>query len=116
MATVQDDIKARTAGDTVDEKRANLVVGNHTATRRCRRVVIQGAKTRIKASEFITVGVADEGPVAGVMEYGFISGDHSRNEGGQPGENILAGGCDGRWERGATISIGKHRNGRGGIS
>ena len=116
MATVQNHIKARTAGDSVHEKRANLVVGDDATTRRCRRVVIQGAKTRIISGVFITVGVADEGSVTREVEYCFISGDHACDEGGQPGEDILAGGCDGCGERGAAITVGEHRNGRGGVS
>ena len=93
MAAVQDDVKARTARDPIHEKSADFVVGNHSASGGCRRVVIQGAKTRVESSGgFIAVGIADQGSVAGEMEYGFIAGDHPCDEGGHPREDILAGG------------------------
>jgi hypothetical protein len=40
MTAVQDDVEARTAGDTVHEKRAEFVVGDDAAARRTRNIVI----------------------------------------------------------------------------
>jgi hypothetical protein len=94
MTAVQNHIKPRTAGDLIHEKRADFVVGNDAAAGRTRYVVIQRAKTRIKAGRFIAVCITHERPVAGEMEYGFIACDHPRDEGGHSREDILAGGRD----------------------
>jgi hypothetical protein len=48
------------------------------------------------------------------MEYGFITGDHSSDEGGHTGDNILAcGGQRGRstGTRGTAISVGENIHG-----